>query len=190
MADDEMMKNMRLMKKCKKTDDRVSMIYILVFGFYVIGALYLTFLGINEGLLTFLDTVILKLAVLVSGYLACYKHNNKFLLFAFGSSAVTIATNVTNILIVFLVVILSLITITNNKLYHYLENQVGFPYFSERFEMQNIDTKQREIKDQYQQRYEQYTKNSSEEMTDVDLNYRPENSGTNEFDNSGKMDEI
>ncbi|MDE7365277.1 MAG: hypothetical protein K2N27_10445 [Ruminococcus sp.] len=190
MADDEMLKNARLMKMCKKTDDKVTMIYILIFGLYVIGALYMTFLGRNEGFINFFDKVISKLAVLASGYLACYKHNNKFTLFAFGFSAVTLSLSSINIILTIIVIILSVITVMNNKLYHNLETQTGFPYFSERFEMQNIDKKQREIKDEYQQKYEQYNKSSSDEMTDIDLSYRPENAGTNEFDNSGKMDEI
>lgn len=189
MADD-MTKNIRLLKKCKKTDDRIAMIYILIFGLYVIGALYMTFLGRNGGFINFFDTVIAKLAVLASGYLACYKHNNKFILFTFGFSAVTLLLSTINIFLTIIVIILSLITIMNNELYHHLETQTGFPYFSERFEIQNIDTKQREIKDEYQQKYEQYNKSSSDEMTDIDLSYRPENAGTNVFDNSGEMDEI
>lgn len=190
MADDEMLKNLRLMKKCKKIDDKVSMIYIFMCGLYALGAIFLAFLGLNEGFINFFDSVISKLALLAFGYLACYKHNNKFLLFSCGISAVTILLSTVNILITIVVVLLSVVTIMNNDIYHYLEKQTGFPYFSERFEMQNIDTKQREIKDEYQQKYEQYNKSSSDEMTDIDLNYRPENSGTNEFDNSGKMDEI
>ncbi|MDE6519980.1 MAG: TIGR04086 family membrane protein [Ruminococcus sp.] len=190
MDNDEMLKNLKLMKQCKKIDDKVSTIYIVSCGLYALGALFLTFLGLNEGFINFFDSVIVKLVILASGYFACYKHNNKFLLFSLGISAVSILLSTVNILITIVVIILSVITVMNNKTYHYLEKQTGFPYFSERFEMQNIDTKQREIKDKYQQKYEQYNKNSSDEMNDIDLSYRPVNSGTNEFDNSGKMDEI
>lgn len=190
MADDEMLKNLKLMKQCKKIDDKVAMIYIFMCGLYAIGAIYMMFLGLYSGFTNFLDGIISKLAILACGYVACYKHNNKFLLFSFGISASTISLSTVNIPITFVVVILSVITVMNNKTYHYLEKQPGFPYFSERFEMQNIDTKQREIKDEYQQKYEQYIKSSSDEMNDVDLSYRPENAGTNVFDNSGKMDEI
>lgn len=169
-SNDEMAHNSVLLKKCNKAYNTVTTIYAVICAFYAGATLFIMFLGqINSPFFTFLDGVILKGALFACGFLACYKHDTKFTLFAIAVALINIALNDNINGIVFIIsVILSIATASVNKEYHYLEKQFGFPYFNERFEEQNLDTRQRDIKDEYQQNYERYMKNSSPDMNDID----------------------
>lgn len=168
-TNDEFAHNKMIMKRCNKAYNIIVTIYAGVCLFYAGVALFQIFLGATHSpFMTFLDGIFFKSALLSCGFLACYKHNTKFALFAMVIAVINIfIADGLNGLICAMTVILSLTTVLCNKEYHYLENQFGFPYFNERFEEQNIDTRQREIKDEYQQNYERYMKTSSSDMSDI-----------------------
>lgn len=169
-SNDEMAHNSRLLKQCNGTYNTVTTIYAVICGFYAGIALFGMFLGtVNSQFLAFLDGVVFKGALFFCGFMACYKHNTKFTLFAIVIAMINVFLNdCINSPVLIITIILSVVTATANKKYHYLENQFGFPYFNERFEEQNFDIRQREIKDEYQQNYERLMKNSSSDMTDID----------------------
>lgn len=169
-SSDEMARNRTLLKKCNGAYNTVTTIYAVICGFYAGAILFGMFLGtVSSQLLAFLDGVVFKGALFFCGFMACYKHDTKFTLFAMVIALInTFLNDCINSFICIITIILSVVTAAANKKYHYLENQFGFPYFNERFEEQNLDTRQREIKDEYQQNYERLMKNSSSDMTDID----------------------
>jgi hypothetical protein len=63
--------------------------------------------------------------------------------------------------------VLTVLTLINNKKYKYLSEQAGFPHFNERRTNQEFDKKQREIKDEFQQKFDRLKKSSTDEMGDV-----------------------
>jgi hypothetical protein len=74
-----------------------------------------------------------------------------------------------------------------NIQYHKLEECEGFPHFNERFFEQEMDKKQSEIKDPYQDKMDKRSRYSSNEMTDVDFDdhkYQeyPKNEGSDTMD--------
>lgn len=171
-TNDEFAHNKMIMKRCNKAYNIIVTIYAGVCLFYAGVALFQIFLGATQSafitFLKFLDGIVFKGALFLCGFMACYKHNTKFTLFAMIIAVINIfIADGLNGLICAMTVILSLATVLCNKEYQYLENQFGFPYFNERFEEQNIDTRQREIKDEYQQNYERYMKTSSSDMSDI-----------------------
>lgn len=168
-TNDEFAHNKMIMKRCNKAYNIIVTIYAGVCLFYAGVAVFQILLGATQSaFITFLDGIIFKGALFFCGFMACYKHNTKFTLFAMIIAVINIfIADGLNELIFAMTVILSLATVLYNKEYHYLENQFGFPYFNERFEEQNIDTRQREIKDEYQQNYERYVQNSSSDMSDI-----------------------
>lgn len=190
--DYEMSNNAVLLKKCNKIYNIVTTIYAFVCGIYAIVTAFVIFLGINSSpLMSAFNGIILKAALFCCGFLACYKHETKFTLFAVLITIIsTLIKDEINSIILVISFALSVLTAFANKKYHYLENQFGFPHFNERLEEQNLDQRQRKIKDEFQQQYEQYKKTSSSDMTDINVNYNPDNaSGSNKsvFD---KMDSI
>lgn len=168
-TNDEFAHNKMIMKRCNRAYNIIVTIYAGVCLFYAGVAVFQIFLGVTQSaFMTFLDGIFLKSALLSCGFLACYKHNTKFTFFAVTIAVINIfIPNNLNGLICAMAIILSIATASCNKEYHYLENQFGFPYFNERFEEQNINTRQREIKDEFQQNYERIIKNSSSEMDDI-----------------------
>lgn len=168
-SNDEMAHNSRLLKQCNGTYNTVTTIYAVICGFYAGAILFGMFLGlVSSQLLAFLDGVVFKGALFFCGFMACYKHDTKFTLFAMVIALInTFLNDCINSFICIITIILSVVTAAANKKYHYLENQFGFPYFNERFTEQNLDKCQREIKDEYQQNYERLMKNSSSDMTDI-----------------------
>lgn len=168
-SNDEMARNSAILKRCNKTYNIIVTIYAVMCAFYAGIALFMMLLGKTMSpLITFLDGVIFKGALFFCGFMACYKHETKFVLFAVVIALINIflSDNI-NGLIFAVSVILSLATASANKEYNFLEKQYGFPYFNERFEEQNLDSRQREIKDEFQQNYERLMKNSSSEMDDI-----------------------
>lgn len=168
-SNDEMARNRKLLKECNRAYNTVTTIYAVICAFYAGVILFGMFLGtVNSQLLAFLDGVVFKGALFFCGLMACYKHDTKFTLFAMVIALInTFLNDCINSPVFIITIILSVVTAVANKKYHYLENQFGFPYFSERFEEQNMNTRQREIKDEYQQNYEKYMKTSSSDMTDI-----------------------
>lgn len=64
-------------------------------------------------------------------------------------------------------IIVSVINIRSNVRYHWLEKQIGFPLFNERFQEQVDDKFQRGIMDQFEQRVSRLKKTATDEMTDA-----------------------
>lgn len=206
---DDMAHNAVLMKRCQKIYNRITIIYASICIPYALSQTFVGFLFYNRLNPVFLiSDVFCKTALLVCGFLSCYKHENKFALSAFliqlintliGSEQSTFLDIFFNTVIAgfnfnygmfFIVIILSCLTVYANKQYQYLTEQFGFPYFNERIEEQNFDRRQAEIKDEFQQNYERYKKNSSNSMIDIDLNYRSGDMGKYNSCQSGTIDDI
>lgn len=195
---DEMLHNAAMLKKCSSIYNNITKIYAFVCGFYAIISLFMAFMMQSRAIIVLLDGIICKCALLFCGLMACYKHDTKFTLFAiiiatiniFISDGVDTFILPVNTIIFPLWIILSVITALTNKQYHFLENQFGFPYFSERFEQQKLDSCQRRIKDEFQQRYEKYTETSSSDMQEVSTDCKSSDMSGNGTSSAGQMDDI
>ena len=69
--------------------------------------------------------------------------------------------------LIFIVIILSGVTVYANKKYQYLKKQFGFPYFNEYVQEKNFEYHKSKLKNEFQQNYEHYMKNSFSDMTDI-----------------------
>ncbi len=190
---DEMARNAKLMKQCNRIYNTVVTVYAVICAFYAGVTLFMLFLGqaLNP-LPPFIDGIILKGALFFCGLMACYKHDTKYTLFAIVIMVISVfISDAINGIIAVVTVILSVVTAYTNRQYHYLENQFGFPYFNERFEEQNLDIRQSNIKDSYRQNYERMMKTSSADMDDVSTeNNTPDSDGKQNNSDSDLMDSI
>lgn len=208
---DEIIVNCTEMNRVNKTYNRLTIIYAALYLPYSLLCLFSGFMIPSVNILAvFLDTLILKAGVIACGFLACYRHKNNFAIYSVLLQVISaicgfmedtfldmlIGSQTTglgfNKILLILSIVCCIITIRTNKKYEYLETQPGFPHFNERRLNQEFDKKQREIKDEFQQNYERIIKNSSDHMTDVDMNSRdtfPATKHTPEYDYEHAHDE-
>ncbi|MCM1133507.1 MAG: hypothetical protein NC340_08555 [Ruminococcus flavefaciens] len=169
-SNDEMARNSASVRRCDKAYNFIVTIYALMCAFYAGVTVFQILLGTSASpLISALDGIIFKSALFFCGLMSCYKHDTKFVLSAVAVSGINLLLkdNINSIIFP-AVILLSIATASVNKQYKWLENQFGFPYFNERFEEQNLDRRQREIKDEYQQNYERLLKASSADMNGID----------------------
>lgn len=181
--DDEIVKNAALMNKCRRIYNRVSILYAAVFIPYTLMCIILGLLGMNAVILC--DSLFLKPPVIICGIMACYKKNNKFLIYViciqiisafvhpggdtfidvlFGSLITGVGFNV---ILAVLAGVLSGFTIYANKKYHWLEEQYGFPHFNERQIRYDEESLENSIKDKYQRNYERIVENNFHDMQEL-----------------------
>ncbi len=178
------LKNLRMLKRCKK-------IYTLIFWAYFISCIPLAFMTLIYGTMAlansigsvflFAATMILLLALFVTGFLSVYRKEKKFTYLPlpiailiyfvncfddmFFLNALTLYS-MESIHIVIAVVSSVLLTFTH-KNYRYLEQQEGFPYFNERFEKNKNALNEYNNNNPYQQIMERYKNSSSGKMDDI-----------------------
>ncbi len=183
---DEMAQHGALYRKVKKYYNIASILYVALFLFYALAmlALGITLTG-EKAIIIILDSLILKTGVIICGFMSCYKKNNVFAICATVIQIVSVilcpecgtfldllvgfaGTGLTfNALLLILAIVLTVLTVINNKKYRYLSEQAGFPHFNERRTNQEFDKKQREIKDEFQQKFDRLKKTSTDEMGDI-----------------------
>lgn len=150
--------HLHMLKRCNKVYNAVSILYVAGCGMYAIAAVYLMLISMNGDILYLLFAgPVSKSALLVCGYLGTYKKND---MFAMAAPCIMIISlfipecfhSIGNYFDIFMgivisgfsidaiylaaSVILAAVTIITNRKYRYLEEQEGFPYFNERFELQ------------------------------------------------------
>lgn len=205
-AYDEMRRNAAALKRCRKIYNTVSLIYAAVCMVYAASQLFMMILTVsNDVFFLLFDGIIFKILLFVFGYLGCYKHQNKFAFFAIITSALNVFIsqfgssyfdkffgayfNVNHAVFVACIV-MSVLTIIANHKYKFLSQQLGFPYFNQRYEEYKLDATQNNIKSTFQQNYERRQKNSSDNMDDfIDANISQDN-GENDKPSSYEMDDI
>lgn len=172
----DMAHNAMLMKRCGKIYSRVTIIYAVICLFYAGITFFQILLGkTGNAFFTFLDGIFFKGILFFCGLMACYKNDNKYILYALVSEVICLFISDSNIFIFIISVILSAVTVYANRQYNFLKNQSGFPYFNERIEEQKLDRRQYEIKSEFQQNYERYKKQSSDNMPDIEVNQESKN---------------
>lgn len=152
----EYSKNRLSIKRCNRCYNIIAIFYILVFGARTFLDIYSCFLGASLLMLLIAFT---SFATLATGFCGVYLHKNIYPIVAplIGSLRDTFAGSVLD-LVIPLCILCSVVNIIVNKKYHWLEQQDGFPYFNERFRVQEIDNSQWNIKDPYTQNYEELKK--------------------------------
>ena len=165
----EYSKNRVMMKKIKKT----SSLTCIGYAIYLIMAIFCIFVGIMTANLLIGLSSIFVVAASVLGFLGVYKKDNRlliaslviivvqFLLFALSNCdglsdfiGALICSGPGYAVIIAYVCF----SIRNNKQYHWLEQQDGFPNFEVKQAMYEMNKSQREIKDPYAIRKEELEK--------------------------------
>ncbi len=205
-AYDEMRHNAVSLKRCRRIYNTVSLIYAAVCMVYAASQLFMMILTIsNDVFFLLFDGIIFKILLFVFGYLGCYKHQNKFVVLAIATSAVNNLIsqfgssyfdkffgayfNVNHAIFVACIV-MSVLTIIANRKYEFLSQQLGFPYFNQRYEEYKLDATQNNIKSTFQQNYERRQKTSSDSMDDfIDANISQDN-GDKDEQSSYEMEDI
>lgn len=178
----EMLANYTALKRCKRIYNIIGIFYAAFSIIYAYDSLE-AMLSIDIQLFpVLLDGIVFKAATLIFGYGSCYSHKNVFslctiiislcsiIMAANGIGVVSISTfkrPYTPLL--FLCIFAALVVFFTNIKYKYLEEQPGFPYFSERFEEQKFDSIQTNIKSEFQQSYEKRLKTATDKMEELDI---------------------
>lgn len=167
----EYVQNRSMLIRCKKMYTFVAIAYFITCIPFSFISFYTMILTVENNVFSlFLDSVF-KVAIFFLGYIGNYRHNNMYSYYATGVGVLDIIVcGADNYLQSFFImfddfnaillnsyIILCIITIRTNKKYAYLEQQEGFPHFSEIFEEQ----KAMKDRDVYAERYEEIKKASS-----------------------------
>lgn len=165
----ELLKNLSELKKCEKVYKWVAIIYICICVPTVFASFYFILLGVNGDPIKLFFNALFKIAELAAGYLGCYQKDKRFVFAELFLAVLNLIVSVLGFIFLLISILLSILTLTTNKKYHFLEQQEGFPHFNERFEKQKADSIQFNIKNPYQQRLEEIQKTSSDAMDSVSL---------------------
>ncbi len=203
---DEMQQNAASLRRCRSVYNIVSLIYAAVCLTYAASQLFMMIITVHhDAVFLLFDGVIFKILLFVFGYLACYKHQNKFAVFAIITSAMNILISQlgssyfdrfigtyidVNAVIFSVCIAMSALTIIANRKYNYLSQQLGFPYFNQRHEEHELDTTQNKIKSSFQQNYERRQKTNSDNMEDFINANVSEDNGDKAKPSSYEMEDI
>lgn len=167
---DEMAQHGYLYRKTQKSYRLITILYVALFGLYAfIGVIYgITLVGENA-VMALIEVLIFKAGTILCGVMACRKRN---MVYGISSAALQLLStlfkfNEYNIILLAAVVVFVVKISINNRNYKYLSEQFGFPHFNERRTNQDFDTKQRGIKDEFQQNYDRMKKTATDEMGDL-----------------------
>jgi len=185
---EEFAHNRTLMNHVSKVRSMLFFIYFLPMAIYVPTAFFMGF--ITNISVAGLDALIIIPITAYCAWQACYNYRD------FMALLVIIILSVNQLLLIFLspyensmfhkfnifhkcsiihmilLVICGVAAFINLKInvqYHKLEESDGFPQFNERFFDQEMDKRQSEIKDPYQDKIDRNSKYSSDSMTDIDF---------------------
>lgn len=183
MADSRMTKNHADMKKCGRVYTFVSSVYVTAFGFYILADMYLLLITMNGDFkYLLLNGPVFKGAVLAAGFIGTYKKSNFFAgiapMIMFINTALfrnvdnyfdqfwgTVMPMKIDLMYLFMTIALAVMTILANMKYRYLEQQEGFPQFSEVFEQQKTGKPQ--YGTTYAERLEQLRRTASGNMEGI-----------------------
>lgn len=205
-AYDEMRQNAAALRRCRKIYNTVSIIYAAMCLTYAASQLFMIILtNSHDELFLLIDGIIFKITLFVFGYLGCYKHQNKFVVFAIITSSLNMFVSTfgssyfdkfiglyvdVNSVVFTACIIMSVFTIIANRKYKFLSQQLGFPYFNQRHEEHELDMTQNNIKSEFQQNYERRQKTSSENMDDLIDAKISEDNGDKNKPSSYEMEDI
>lgn len=152
----ECSQNRMMLGRCKKFYNAVSVFYLVTYGLSIFTSAYFMILALFD--LIYVMLIFLNAAILVTGFIGAYKKNDIFPVAASALAIIDLFYSRFAVLFTPIVIILSVLTIIVNKKYKWLTQQDGFPYFNTRFRDQELDSVQWNIKDPYQQNYEEIKK--------------------------------
>lgn len=187
----ELTRNYASLKKCERAYKLICGIYAILCLAFVITTFSSCFnpLGLGQFTLVFLDGIIFKCAMLVSGYIGVYKKNDRI---AVLTPVILLLNSLlfmssVNFSLFVLSAGIAAVNVMADKKYHWLEQQDGFPYFNESLLEQEQHIKQQKIKDEYTLNYERLKKTSADSMGTVNLSTLCE---TEPSDKDGYMDSL
>ncbi len=177
-------KNLTMLKKCQKIYNIIFWVYcisciptavmILIYGTLALAS------SVNENVFSFTATMILLVALFVTGLLSVYKKEKRFTYLPIPIAILlsliqcfddmfflnVITLDSMESLYIVIAVASSIILTVVNKKYRWLEQQDGFPYFNERFEENKNKVSEQKKNSPYQHYIDRY-KNSSGKMDEI-----------------------
>ncbi len=170
---DEMLQDLKRMRRFEKLTNAAFGLYVLTFGLVVVGAVIIELISFAYPLLDLIcEKIILRGAAGALGILGVYKERSTDL-YIFAPPLIMGVTlfsygGILNMGLMITAIILFFVSLYLSGEQKHLKERPGYPYFSQLATEQEMDRIQRNIKDEYQQFYEKTVKNSSEDMDVVE----------------------
>ncbi|MBR2284026.1 MAG: hypothetical protein IJ874_06360 [Ruminococcus sp.] len=167
--EEEFAKNRIQIKTCTRVYNSTAVIYGVMCLIPILSVGISTLITFGRGG-SLLDGMIFKALILGCGFYGAYRKNDVFTVAApiIAVMGAILYPSVWNDGLAAGSVALAVMGVLANRKYRWLEQQYGFPYFNERFEEQNMNAVQRNIKDDYQVQYEELKKKSEQHGSDMD----------------------
>ncbi len=177
LYDSEFPKNLKALKLCNRIYKITFIIYAAFSGMYIFISLYFMLFPIFDPLVLFADGIILQSLYFAAALMGTYKKNSYYAAIAPVFIALSILfldkfqyiQFVFKLQYTFISIGIAAATVITNKKYKWLEEQFGFPYFSQLIEEQKLDKIQLNIEDPYQRKLDELKKTQSSEMDSISL---------------------
>ena len=168
--EEEYKKNRTAMKKCKKTETYI----FIIFAANIAIAIWMMIAALIAWNIWFLTAAILGAAGSVLGILSVRKRDSALaiaggvlIIAEVGAMFFSDGFSVLGVVEVAVFTYFAVYNFLNIKKYRWLEQQDGFPNFEPRLKEYDMDRAQRSIKDPYAQKMEEMKANNSHEMQEL-----------------------
>ena len=187
--------NLTLLNKCKKTYFRIIVAYLFSLIFFPLLSFFLMLGSVfadDTIFLTFESIIVYSLAIYCA-WQGAYRKRDLFVLFTgglavFNQLILSIFKNYANgeylkyfkfdsigytsrihLLLLVIILITAAINMKTNRTFHELETADGYPHFNERFFEQDMDSRQMNIQDPYQEKFDRLKQTAADQMTELTL---------------------
>lgn len=159
--------NLKALKKCRKLETLLLLLIVFPTAVPLVFSIIAIFSPIYSDF-AIIISIILRLVYIVMAFAGLYCKKLHWTISApIASVMIWIVTEGTaEILLVFFALLTATLTVYNNRVYAYLEQQEGFPYFSERFEKQKVNYDKFSEKDPFEAA-EERRKTATDKMEDL-----------------------
>lgn len=166
--DNTNLNNLKALKKCRKMETLLLLLIVFPTAVSLAFAIIAIFSPVYSDF-AIIISIILRLVYIVMAFVGLYCKKLHWTIFApIASAIIWIVTKGTaEVLMVFFALLTAILTVYNNRVYAYLEQQEGFPYFNERFERQKVNYDKFSEKDPFEASSEERRKTATDKMEDL-----------------------
>ena len=185
--------NLTLLNKCKKTYFRIIIAYMFSLVFFPLLSFFLILGSVfadDTIFLTFESFIVYSLAIYCA-WQGAYRKRDLFVLFTGGLAVLNQIilsvfsryangeylkyfrfdsigyTSRIHLLLLVVILIIAAVNMKTNRTFHELETADGYPHFNERFFEQDMDSRQMNIRDPYQEKFDSLKKTASDHMSEL-----------------------
>lgn len=160
--------NLKALKRCRKLETLLFLLIMLPTAVLLVYMLIAIFSPIYNDLVIILS-IVFRILYVVPAFVGLYCKKNYWVIAAPISSAINWVMTVNEMDGILCLIALAVAggTVINNRVYAYLEQQEGFPYFNERFEMQKTDYDKFCEKDPFEAAAKERRKTATDKMEDL-----------------------